>query len=830
MKKSKIVKIAVIAALSLVSVAALTVAGVACGRGAASEKSGLGAAYEGTSVAPTFTKIAVDGKTDVYEMAFADGTKVQFNITNGENGENGATGKSAYEQYADAYGYDGDEKQWLCDLINGRLAGQKDVYTVSFDSAGGGRVESQAVRNGEKAAKPVDPVRENYTFEGWYSGGEEWIFCGFPVTENVTLTAKWTENYTKGLKYADLGYGYAVAGIGECTASKIVVPSEYDGLPVVGVSDGAFRNDRSVTRVRLPGSVKEIGESAFEGCSSLVAVTLSEGLEKIGVSAFKDCVGLTEIELPDNVAEIGESAFEGCSAVKNVKFGEGAIKSEKNAFNLGGVVTVSLSDVKSWCQSVFEGENSQPFAFADTLKIQDNVITTLVIPDGVKSVSDGAFKGLTTADKLILPQSLEIIGIGAFEGCSRLKSVILPDGVTTVNKNAFYGCVEMTSAVIGDKTETLGDGCFAACGNLYELTLGAAIARISPSVFAGDTALGKITVSENNPEFYSRSECVISENKGTLVLGCNESRIPEGVREIAPYAFACAERLACADFPEGLEKIGESAFEGCRNLVNVILPSTLSEIGESAFYGCEKLVEVINLSSLGIKKYSPTFGGVGYYAKHVSTERGQSRITKDENEFVFYTAAEETCLVGYEGNRTQIDLPERFDGKTYSVYDYAFYKNGELQSITFSGGVISVGEYAFYGCGALKEVVAADGIGSVGVGAFENCSNLEKVDLGKTAAICRNAFRNCENLREITFAQGLGAIGEKAFYGCGKLESVNFPGSLSDVGYAAFGECLSLQEAVFAGTEEEWNKVSLCPGWNDGVHGCFKMIFTETKI
>ncbi|WP_181817595.1 leucine-rich repeat protein, partial [Metamycoplasma hominis] len=41
-----------------------------------------------------------------------------------------------------------------------------------------------------------------------------------------------------------------------------------------------------IESITIPGSVKEIGESAFSGCKNLKEVILNEGLEKIGAKAF----------------------------------------------------------------------------------------------------------------------------------------------------------------------------------------------------------------------------------------------------------------------------------------------------------------------------------------------------------------------------------------------------------------------------------------------------------------------------------------------------------------------------------------------------------------
>lgn len=73
--------------------------------------------------------------------------------------------------------------------FNGEVIG---AYTVTFQSEGGSEVASQ-IRANAPADQPADPTKEGYTFIGWYNGESEWDF-ETPVTENLTLTAKWQIN------------------------------------------------------------------------------------------------------------------------------------------------------------------------------------------------------------------------------------------------------------------------------------------------------------------------------------------------------------------------------------------------------------------------------------------------------------------------------------------------------------------------------------------------------------------------------------------------------------------------------------------------------------
>lgn len=98
----------------------------------------------------------------------------------------------------------------------------------------------------DKASAPDTPVKSGYRFAGWYNGNAKWNF-DTPVTENLTLTAKWEKIHT----------------------SAPSVP-RYD----VAVSDGAH------------GSVTVSPKSASKGSTVTVTVTPDKGyaLETLAVT------------------------------------------------------------------------------------------------------------------------------------------------------------------------------------------------------------------------------------------------------------------------------------------------------------------------------------------------------------------------------------------------------------------------------------------------------------------------------------------------------------------------------------------------------------------
>ena len=75
-------------------------------------------------------------------------------------------------------------------------------YTVTFNTNGGKEtIEAQTVESGNTATKPADPTKDGNTFAGWFSDEALTQSYDFstPVTDNITLFAKWTPvpvNYT----------------------------------------------------------------------------------------------------------------------------------------------------------------------------------------------------------------------------------------------------------------------------------------------------------------------------------------------------------------------------------------------------------------------------------------------------------------------------------------------------------------------------------------------------------------------------------------------------------------------------------------------------------
>ena len=192
--------------------------------------------------------------------------------------------------------------------------------------------------------------------------------------------------------------------------TELVIP---DG--VTEVRDYAFYGFSSLASVAIPNSVTNIGERVFEDCSSLASVTIPNSVTNIGKSVFKGCSGLTNLTIGNGVANIGDNAFYGCS----------------------NLAEVHITDLATWCNIDFESDYSNPILYSNSLYLNGELVTELVIPNGVTEIKDYAFTHNRALTSVVIPNSVVNIGDFAFDVCTALKELTIGNGVTSIGENAF---------------------------------------------------------------------------------------------------------------------------------------------------------------------------------------------------------------------------------------------------------------------------------------------------------------------------------------------------------------------------------------------------------
>lgn len=198
--------------------------------------------------------------------------------------------------------------------------------------------------------------------------------------------------FTSPFVFASTDYNYTDNGDGTCTidtyigsSATPVVPTTINGLTVTRIGNFAF-NNKGISSVTLPSTLRYIGESSFTNNMALTSITFPNGLETIDRFAFISFQG-TSITIPDSVTDIGDFAFYSAS-IQSINLSNGITVLKSNAF-------------------------------------QYTALQSLVIPEGIEEIKAGAFANTSSLTSVTLPNSLELIEGNAFAN-SALSTMQLP--------------------------------------------------------------------------------------------------------------------------------------------------------------------------------------------------------------------------------------------------------------------------------------------------------------------------------------------------------------------------------------------------------------------
>ena len=370
------------------------------------------------------------------------------------------------------------------------------------------------------------------------------------------------------------------------------------GVKVFG--DCAFSACSSLSKIKIPNSVTNIGDWAFWGCkltsinipSSVVNMNgnpfcgwngdlhneskafvyehqvlfnkdkttliayrskdtnyiIPNSVTNIGDHAFYWCSSLTSINIPDGVTNIGDEAFWGCESLTSINIPDGVT-------NIGS--------------GAFDGCNS---------------LASINIPNNMTNIEVGAFCGCESLTSIIIPNSVTNIGDNAFRQCKSLTNINIPDSVTNIGDYAFDYCKGLTSVTIPSSVTSLGDYCFSNCSGLRSITIPSSVTSLGDCCFWGCKSLTSINIPD--------SVTNIGDDAFDGCVSLTNINISNSVTNIGNYAFNGCESLTSINIPDSVTNIGHDAFKGCESLTSINIPDSVTNIGHDAFKGCESLISI----------------------------------------------------------------------------------------------------------------------------------------------------------------------------------------------------------------------------------------------
>ncbi len=188
------------------------------------------------------------------------------------------------------------------------------------------------------------------------------------------------------------------------TDSEVTIPSFIDDLPVVSIETLAFYG-ANVKKVVISEGITTLKDEVFFYSSVLESVKLPSTIKTVGQGVFRDCVNLKTVTFAENSGVLGKYMFYGCTRLESINLP----KSSKD-------IPVG---VFSYCQGLKE----------------------IKLPENLNTIYDYAFYG-SGLESITLPKSLENIYARAFAESKALAEIKGADReFSYVADDAFYNCI-----------------------------------------------------------------------------------------------------------------------------------------------------------------------------------------------------------------------------------------------------------------------------------------------------------------------------------------------------------------------------------------------------
>lgn len=374
--------------------------------------------------------------------------------------------------------------------------------------------------------------------------------------EYMLLTPENSEGFEMVLGY-DFEPCYVLTGLGTATTTEIVIPSEYNGLPVRLVQIQNW--NESITSLYIPDSVNVVTLDMYYG-------------QPFGSN-------LTNIRLPHNQdAVIAANMFQNCDFYQNpANWEDGALYIDNWLLATNEELPENYT-VNSGTYGIASGAFAVWDENGDILSTKVKKVT---VPDTITALN-GSFIYCNLLEEVVLPDMLTKIGHMTFAGCSALESISIPNQVTTIGYNAFVGCTNLAHISIPDSVTFIDD------------------------IAIEDTAYYNTPTNWDNNALYIGNHLIKVRASSATTGQAETYNVKNGTKTIASFAFESCDAIASVTIPNSVTTIGVYALYDCENLTSITIPESVIYIGSGAFSYCDNLTSITipqNVNSIGNRAF-----------------------------------------------------------------------------------------------------------------------------------------------------------------------------------------------------------------------------------
>lgn len=529
------------------------------------------------------------------------------------------------------------------------------------------------------------------------------------------------------------------------------------------IGDSAFCDCYGLVEARLPQHIEKLGRWAFSGCSELKSINLPETLTEIPDFAFSD-TGFTSIEIPNTVTRIGAQAFWGTdiselnipnsvtsigrlafgcmTKLKSVYVPSSVIHFDAAPFSYGGYISVEQGYAPILTEIIVAPDNPA-YASIDGVLYDKDVTRliscpaakdTIVIPNTVKTIGEGALAGCYKLKYVALNPNISTIEDFAFFACISLERVDFPSSLTEIPRYTFFNSSHMSIKVIDipasvRKIKYRGLDCLYFVERVYchapvppEIEEGSDfpmrdnvdlyVPKGSYELYSAHEQWGRFTIHELDFDF-ERGNLFYRNASGddqTVSIVDYDHNHDFGETLAVP---ATVTRNGVTYTVIGIDDYAlDNVGQGDSSTTAITVPATVTTIGAGAF--CNSFYEA-KLSSIEVDEANPSYVSV---------------------DGVVYTK-DMACFVACPSARTEISIPTT---------------------------VTDIAEAAFAGCHGLESVELPSSVVTIGRGAFGYCTHLNNLEInGPVKEIGELAFLWTFEMKNLTLPASVEKIGSGAF-------------------------------------------------------------------